>query len=90
MTNLMINLLLMSAAAMFVWFSRRTSERDAEDRLARLALQASLLFLLISNLVLVGILVRLESYALLPGVLVVLAAVIYAGVVNLLRGPKKS
>jgi hypothetical protein len=90
MTTLMVNLLMMAAAGMFVWFSRRTSERGVEDRLAKLSLQASLLFLLISNLLLAGILVRLESYAFLPGVLLLLAAVIYAGIVNLSRGPKNS
>jgi len=88
--TLLVNLLMLTAAALFLWFSRRTAEEGTEDRLAKLSLQASLLFLLITNLLLAGILIRLDSLEFLPGVLVLLAAVIYAGVVNLLRGPMKS
>jgi ABC-type xylose transport system permease subunit len=83
MMTLLANVSMLAAAAVFVFFSRRSAEWETRDRLARLSLQASLIFLLVSNLLICAILLRIESYAALPGLVVLLVAVIYAGVKSL-------
>lgn len=86
MTIVLVNLSMLMASTLLVYFIRQKAEWQPEDRLARLSLQASLVILLTSNLLICALLLRLEHYAVLPGLLVLLGSVIYAGLMTSGRG----